>query len=184
MIGLILAGGYGRRMGKAKADLLIDGEPLYQSIAQVIQNVGVPPYLSVRKDQNFNVEPNLPLIYDFEDGKGPLQAILAALTHSKCDILVTSCDSPTIKEIHLEKLITQFDRDTDVIHFVENEKDHYFPSIWRPALIDPIKKHLQKDLSIRAFLEDVKVKKVHLTEKEGLIVNLNTLEDLEQWKKQ
>jgi len=184
MIGLILAGGYGRRMGREKVQLEIEGVPLYMRVAQTLKNAGVSPHLSLRSDQTPPADFTLPVIRDFEDGKGPLQAILAALQTSGRDVLVVPCDLPNLNEQHLVKLMDAFQDESDVVHFSQEGELHFFPSIWSKQLINAIAQHIQTDLSIRRFIKDLRVRTIPLSESGEPLINLNTPEDLEKWKKQ
>ena len=96
IVGVILAGGAGRRMGTDKAMLLLNGLPLIQRIAGVLHEVfGKVVIVSDRGDAYSFL--NLPTYPDVEKNCGPLGGIHSAFVHTDAPALfVVGCDTPFI----------------------------------------------------------------------------------------
>jgi molybdopterin-guanine dinucleotide biosynthesis protein A len=96
LTGFVLVGGASRRMGRAKASLLLDGEPLVErqirllrsAARQVVVVGGSPGHLD---------ELDVPCLPDAIAGRGPLAGIYTALLESRTEYnLVLGCDLPFV----------------------------------------------------------------------------------------
>lgn len=104
--GLLLVGGKSRRMGTDKAQLIVEGEPLWQRGYRLLQTSGC--------GQRFVAAPQLPgWLPDTTDwvedpGEGPLRAIISTLQVSNADhLLVLAVDLPAMSRVVLDKLVAQ-----------------------------------------------------------------------------
>src|ERR1700690_4215463 len=99
IFGLILAGGYSRRMGRDKALLEFHGRPQVQYIFDLLNKYCDQVFLSKRVDQKDHK--NIPTINDapeFTD-HGPLGGILSAMKEfPDANWLVLACDLPFITD--------------------------------------------------------------------------------------
>lgn len=84
----LLSGGESRRMGTPKADLLVDGTPLAQRIADGLATEGIPVVVLGRQPVA-----GYPLLLDEEEFQGPLAA-LARFQPEWETVFVVSCDLP------------------------------------------------------------------------------------------
>jgi molybdopterin-guanine dinucleotide biosynthesis protein A len=96
LTGFVLVGGASRRMGRAKASLLLDGESMLDRQIRVLRSVacriavvgGQPGYLD---------EFDVPCVPDAVTGRGPLGGIYTALLESRTEFsLVLGCDLPFV----------------------------------------------------------------------------------------
>ncbi len=101
--GLVLAGGRSERMGRDKAALVHpDGRPLARRTHDLLVAAGCAEvYLSLREEQalppGFEDKPEVPVIRDTADARGPLAGMLAAMRATPdADWLVVACDLPRL----------------------------------------------------------------------------------------
>ena len=101
--GFVLAGGASRRLGCPKALLMLGGETMIERQLRVLRSVtqralvvGWPSdLLWPAKIKNLSGVPRLP---DSQPGKGPLEGICTALTHSRSEFnLFLGCDMPFVE---------------------------------------------------------------------------------------
>ncbi|MDE2028258.1 MAG: NTP transferase domain-containing protein [Candidatus Omnitrophica bacterium] len=106
LFGLILAGGYSKRMGHDKALLEFHGKPQVEFIHELLQQYCAGVFLSKRADQK--PYKGLPFINDDPAfaGQGPLGGILSTMKeYPGCGWLVVACDLPLINNEALQVLI-------------------------------------------------------------------------------
>ncbi|MGA8185137.1 MAG: molybdenum cofactor guanylyltransferase [Terriglobia bacterium] len=105
LTGFVLVGGASRRMGRAKASLLLDGESMLDRQIRVLRSVacriavvgGQPGYLD---------EFDVPCVPDAVTGRGPLGGIYTALLESRTEFsLVLGCDLPFVNRNLLARLM-------------------------------------------------------------------------------
>jgi len=111
LFGLVLAGGYSRRMGRDKGTLDYHGQPQAAWAAELLESMGLQTYLSVRADQA-GMAPygERPLVLDSNTGSGPAAGLLAAFDlHPEAAWLVLAADMPLIDRHTLEVLIAERD---------------------------------------------------------------------------
>jgi molybdopterin-guanine dinucleotide biosynthesis protein A len=106
IFGLILAGGYSRRMGQDKSLLEFHGKPQIEYVHELLQRSCVEVFLSKRKDQRSYKDLNV--INDREEfsGHGPLGGILSAMKeHPDASWIVVACDLPFITGETIQTLL-------------------------------------------------------------------------------
>ncbi|HLY78444.1 MAG TPA: NTP transferase domain-containing protein, partial [Caulobacteraceae bacterium] len=102
MVGVVLAGGASRRMGRDKAALAVDGETLAARAARRL--LGVCPRVAIA-DGGRGLVPGLPCLPD-APGAGPAAGILgAARAWPGHSLLVLACDLPRVSEALLRELV-------------------------------------------------------------------------------
>ena len=109
VVGVVLAGGHSRRMGRDKASIVYPGrnQPQWSIVAHLLAQVCGPVYVSVRKGQVLPVSDaqSCSVLYD-EDSYGPLSGILAAMSrHPNHAVLAVACDLPLLSEATLTQLL-------------------------------------------------------------------------------
>ena len=100
LTGAVLAGGESRRMGRDKAVLVVDDQPLWQRQVHLLRAAGAGVVGIVRRpDQSALALPaNVPLWQDTVSGIGPLAGVHAALTACSTGWLaVIATDMPRIE---------------------------------------------------------------------------------------
>ena len=105
--GLILTGGYSRRMGQDKALINLEGTTLLDRTYNLLNSFIERVYVSIRSDQSNEAErAQYPLIIDQVSYSGPIAGILSAgdfNPHSGW--LVVACDMPFLDRQTIEQLI-------------------------------------------------------------------------------
>ena len=183
VIGLILAGGEGRRMGYQNKGLVtLQDRPL---VAHVIARIAPQVdqlYISVNQDLERYQPFNLPLIQDEETlvGQGPLAGIATLLPMLEPDdvLQVVSCDGPYIPQDLVARLSAAREMDT-VVYPRTDERAHYLYLQGRVGKLREITSFLATgDLRIRALLTHLGARAI-LFDDEMAFVNCNSMQDIE-----
>ncbi|MEN9613215.1 MAG: hypothetical protein RLZZ628_4029 [Bacteroidota bacterium] len=134
--GLVLVGGKSQRMGQDKSNLNYHGKPQREYVCELLQKVGVTPYLSCRKEQMEDLAKlGYELVPDTFTELGPLGAILSAFRARPNDAwLVIACDLPFLNESVLNELIQNRRVSANATAFLNptNEFPEPLISIWEP----------------------------------------------------
>lgn len=184
VVGIILAGGEGRRMGYHNKGLLpLAGKPM---IAHVIEKIAPQVdrlYISANDDLEQYGIFNLPIIPDeiAWQGNGPLAGIASVLKHLSDDdiVQVVSCDGPMIPD-NLVALLGVERMAEKVVYPETQDRGHYLYLQGKVADLRAIESLLEaKDLRIRALLAKLQAKAVLFTE-EDVFLNCNYPEDIQR----
>ena len=104
LAGFVLAGGESRRMGRDKALLEIDGQPLVERIALRVKEAAGS--VVIVGDPEKYASLGFPVVPDRIAGLGPLGGLLTALEESQAEWnLMVACDMPAIKANTLVRLV-------------------------------------------------------------------------------
>lgn len=106
--GVVLAGGRSRRMGREKALLEVNGEPLWQRQMRVLREAGVAEvWLSARPEQTWAVTGGADgVVHDAIPDAGPLAGIVAALHAMRgTHLAVLAVDLPRMEPAWLRTLV-------------------------------------------------------------------------------
>jgi molybdenum cofactor guanylyltransferase len=141
LFGLILAGGYSRRMGRDKALLDINGKPQVEFVFDLLQKFCPQVFLSKRGDQKFYND--LAFINDSGEfsGHGPLGGILSAMkAYPDASWLVVGCDLPFISEETIEFLLKHRDPSKTATAFISTQDGLPEPlcAIWENHAYGPV----------------------------------------------
>ena len=174
--GLVLAGGKSVRMGKDKGELNYFGENQRDVAIKLLQKNHLKTYLSVRKEQQIDVEHT---ITDKFLGLGPFGAICSAFQHNPNKAwLVIATDLPFINSKVIQKLLKH--RNPAKIATSIKGKNKEFPepliTIWEPKSYPVLLSYLAQGYSCpRKVLinEDIEIVEID----DAYIRNVNTPED-------
>ena len=113
---VILAGGQSRRMGKDKAWIEFDGQPLIERTLRAVRSSGITQvFISGRAGTDYSVL-GCPVLLDQEAGLGPLAGIERALEATRASLmLVLAVDLPRMTAAFLRKLADSCDALTGAI---------------------------------------------------------------------
>ncbi len=108
---VILAGGESRRMGRSKAWLVVDGQPLIARAVDTARKIGVEEvFISGRVGEDYSAL-KCPVLLDLEPGFGPLGGIERGLSAANSPLLlVLAVDLPQMRPEFLEKLLARCDQ--------------------------------------------------------------------------
>lgn len=187
VVGVILSGGEGRRMGYQNKGLVsLDGKPL---IAHVIERISPQVdalYISANDDLEQYQAWNLPV---FEDeacwqGQGPLAGIATILRQLEEDDLlqVVSCDGPLIPANLVATLSAARCMTSPAVKVVYPEtatRGHY---LYLQGLVKDLREIesvlAENDLRIRALLARLEAKAVPFTDEKAFL-NCNSPQDIQ-----
>lgn len=139
----ILAGGEARRMGVAKADLVVHRRPILAYLLDRFQWRGptmlitAPSRRSPAGCELFDRE-----VVDPVDGQGPLRGVLTALENLTTPLaVVTTVDMPCIETVHLNRMIEMLDRHALGLMIRRDTHVEPFPSLYRADALKVIQQH-------------------------------------------
>lgn len=180
---VLLAGGQSRRMGRDKALLEVEGQPLWRLQIAKLEPVADEILISVRETGSF-IESEYPKIPDPPGARGPLGGVASALhaaTHPH--LLVLAVDLPAMTSAYLETLSAHITAGAGVVP----ELDGYYQgtcAIYPVRLLPLVEETLQSgDPSfqnlIRQALASGQMKVVPVDDKDRpLFANWNTPESI------
>ena len=188
LVGVVLAGGSGRRMGRAKGDLAVDdGVSLAEHAALVLGPLCGTVVISVAPGGE-NPAPDYSIVRDSEPaGRGPLAGIAAAFgATGSADLLVLACDYPRVETEVLEAILRVATPDDEMVIVTDGRgRDHPLVGLWRRSMEEPVRTALEIGLyKVRSLLAEARVRRLDLTSLPGqdadaALINLNTRADLD-----
>jgi molybdopterin-guanine dinucleotide biosynthesis protein A len=160
MTGVVLAGGQSTRMGRDKATLEFDGQPLLERAVAVLREC-FPEVMVIRQD-------DVP-------GLGPIGGLLTALRRAP-EIFVVACDMPFLDAALIREMAAQLPGYDAVA--IPGEPLH---AAYSARILPVVEAQIAAgDYSVQSLLSKLRVKTVEA----GPIINVNTPEELEAaWQK-
>jgi molybdopterin-guanine dinucleotide biosynthesis protein A len=159
-IGLVLAGGVGRRMGRPKGDLPVDGRSLALRAARTLEPVCRGVLISVRPDGD-NPAPGYAAVADDPPaGRGPLAGIHAAFQAAAgADLLVLACDYPRVDTGLLRRLTESGSTAEDLILPAEaTGRLHPLVGLWRQSAVVALDEALaERRFKVRDLVDRLRV---------------------------
>jgi molybdopterin-guanine dinucleotide biosynthesis protein A len=102
---MLLAGGRSWRMGRDKATLVFDGEPLWQRQLQELRKLTPTALWVSARTRPLWCPPELEIVLDEPPSRGPLSGLAAGLSRLQTShLLVMAIDLPRVPVGHLRKL--------------------------------------------------------------------------------
>jgi molybdopterin-guanine dinucleotide biosynthesis protein A len=182
---VILTGGKSSRMGRPKALLPFDGEPLIAHILRGLKKVFAEAVVVAAPEQELPALPAV-LVRDEVAYQGPVSGIyhgLRAASHDVC--FVTSCDAPFLSLTLISHLISQIG-DADVVVPYWQERFQPLHALYRTSVAPLLKDQLERGELRPIFLYDkVRTLKIHEDEIRRLdpdgfsMLNMNSPADYE-----
>lgn len=190
---VVLTGGKSSRMGRPKALLPFDGEPLIVHIVRHLKRVFAETVVVAAPEQELPLLP-VALVRDQVAYQGPVSGIyrgLKAATKEVC--FVTSCDAPFLDLALISHLLSEIS-DCDVVVPFWQERFQPLHAVYRTSVAPLLKDQLERGELRPIFLYDkVRTRKVHEDEirtldPEGMsFLNMNSPADydsaLQLWRK-
>ena len=164
-VGVVLAGGAGKRMGGPKGAFVFRGKTLVQRAVEALQPVCDRVLVSVAA----GAAPPLSLATTIEDpppaGRGPLAGLAAAFAETgDADLMVLACDYPFVEASFCRAIVAaaQFGPEVDVAFPVDaSGRDHPLVAFWRRTAEAAITAALCRgELSVRGVLGVVRVRRL------------------------
>ncbi len=161
-IGLVLAGGSGRRMGRTKGDLIFEGTTLATRAARALWPMCGSVFISVARDRP-NPAPGFPTVEDEPPaGRGPLAGIAAGFRATgSADLVVLACDYPRVVSDLLAALAAGGADHDVVIPTDPGGRDHPLVGLWRRSAEDSVRRALEEGArEVRGVLRDLRVRRL------------------------
>lgn len=187
-IGLVLAGGLGSRLGRAKGDLVLGGRPLAERAAAVLGPLCRGVLISLRAG-SANPAPGIPAVEDAPPaGRGPLAGILAAFeATADRDLLVLACDYPGVCGELLERLVESAEPADALVFPVDaSGRDHPLVGLWRRRTHAGVRsaldrgRHRVADVVSELGARRVDARRLGVEDAERALANVNRPEDLDE----
>ncbi len=160
--GAILAGGASRRMGRDKATVEFEGEPMISRVAEALAACLERVRVVLRPGSASPID--LPRIDDRLDVRAPVSGLHAALSACKTTaVLVTPCDAPEIEPRLLLALLALTPTRDNIDAIVPLGADGHEPllAVYRPSALPVLERRVEAGkLSLRGLLEDIRVRSV------------------------
>src|SRR5262245_61862853 len=183
---VVLTGGKSSRMGRPKALLLFDGEPLIVHLVRALKQMFAETVIVAAPDQEL---PDLPvtLVRDEVAYQGPVGGIYYGLKAARGEFcFVTSCDVPFLNPALISHLTAHISRYDVVVPFWEN-RFQPLHAVYRTKMLPLLKEQLDRGELRPIYLFD-KVETCKVDEDairhfdpEGLsFLNMNTPDDYER----
>lgn len=183
---IVLAGGKSSRMGRPKALLLFDKEPLIVHIVRALNRIFAETVVVAAPEQEL---PSLPckLARDEVAYQGPVGGIYYGLRAAGGQLsFVTSCDVAFLNDDLISHLISQIS-EYDVVVPYWQERFQPLHAVYRRSVLPLLKEQLDREELRPVYLFDkvrtckVSEAEIRRFDPEGLsFLNMNTLADYEQ----
>jgi molybdopterin-guanine dinucleotide biosynthesis protein A len=143
----VLAGGQGARMGKAKAEIKVDGKPILECLLAEYRWPGPTMLVTAPGREHpsgyelFHTE-----VVDPVAGEGPLRGLLTALENVTTPLLaVTTVDMPGVSRLQLSWLVSELEHRPKTLGVMcrHAKQIEPFPSIFRAQAIDTVRARLE-----------------------------------------
>lgn len=190
---VVLTGGKSSRMGRPKALLPFDGEPLIVHVVRALRKMFAETVVVAAPDQELPILPVI-LARDEVAYQGPVSGIYHGLKAATKDVaFVTSCDAPFLNLELIAYLLSQI-TEHDVVVPQWQERLQPLHAAYRKAVAPLLKAQLERGELRPIFLYDkVRTRKIHEDEirqrdPEGLsFLNMNSPAEydaaLQLWRK-
>jgi molybdopterin-guanine dinucleotide biosynthesis protein MobB len=179
-IGVVLAGGEARRMGRDKRTLRLAGASLLERNVALLQTIFPTVVVSVREDRPvpLTLPAGVEVLNDMVPGC-PLGGIATALTRFRAPVFVLAADTAFAERVAVERVLAAFDGVDMVLPIVDGHLEPLH-AVYGPGCLGPAQSLLEAGRnSILELLPKVRVATVGFDSTRPFF-NVNTPEDLEE----
>lgn len=150
VLGLVMAGGQSRRMGKDKGSIDYYGQPHREYLANLLSPFSDQVFMSLRQVQAEEVHSEYEHLYDSFTGLGPYGALLSAFKrHPNHAWLTIACDLPFLNHETLQYLVDN--RNPSKLATCFHNPETGFPepliTIWEPSIYPVLLEFLSQGYS-------------------------------------
>lgn len=174
VLGAVLAGGAGKRVGGAKASLELCGRPLIAYPIAALREAGLQAVVVAKPDTPLP-QLDVPVVHDSSAVLHPLAGVLAALDHAEGAVLVVGTDMPDIPPQLLRRL-ADADEDADVVVATAGGRLEPLCARYSPAARETLARALADEAPLRATV--AAMKPLEVATDSAAVRNVNTLADL------
>ena len=189
-IGVVLAGGEGRRFGRPKGEVLLGGGTLAERAARALKPLCGSVIVSIAKG-GANPAPAYPAIEDKGRRRGPLGGLAAAFASTgKADLLVLACDYPAVGTSFLRSLLAAAEGEGgDLVFPVDGAgRDHPLVALWRRGAETAVTAALQEnDFKVQALFPELALRRLPVQvfpnfDLRRVLANVNWPDDLDAFR--
>ena len=181
LYGLVLTGGFSKRMGKDKAFLNFNGKPQFVYLFELLKPFCKEVFLSCRAEQSVQLGDHYPQIFDLHDGIGPMNGLLSFFDQNPSKAcLIVACDMPFVDEKVIRYLIKNRQPEMFATAYKsKNELPEPLLTIWEPKSYDKLQSAFQKNtFSLRDILKKEKCLLLQTIDDKTLL-NINNPDELD-----
>jgi len=189
ILGVILAGGQSRRMGRDKSFIKLNGKTLIEHT--IIKVKKFLPNLIIISNENKNeiMKYGIDLVNDcLSKNQGPLIGIMTAMKYIKDNkknfdwIATFPCDTPFFPELLIKKFIDNSKSKKSLLYFASSKgQRHNVFGLWSLKLYDKLHNDIvnKNSRKVEDWAEQNDVQRIEFSfEKDDPFFNINTEEDL------
>ncbi len=189
VIGAVLAGGRGRRIGGDKPSLLLGDTTLVRHVLDALCSAGLEVALVLRPGQPVPLTAHtIAVVRDEIENAGPLGGLQALLRWLPAEwALVAACDQPFLAPGLLQGLLSERKNGLDVICAHSSDRLEPLPGLYHRSILPAIDRQLERgERSLVDLLVSLRVREVprHLVEQWdpslASFLNINRPEELER----
>lgn len=185
LYGVILCGGKSSRLGIPKYQIEKESMPLYKWWIKTMQTCCDQIFISCQTSQIADIDHPF-IIEDESKDSGPLEGIYNAfLFNSTVNWLVVACDLVYASDKDLDDLLKSNRSDKAAVCFENPETGEPYPllSIYNSRIFPTLKKEYQGEFKSAKHLLMVSDALVLMPTDSKILKGINTIEELEDWKK-
>ena len=194
ILGVILAGGQSKRMGKDKLFLELNNKKLIEHTIDKVKKYLKQVIIITNQDNEFFLKNNLITVKDCIEGQlGPLVGILTAMKWAKENgnkyswVATFPCDTPFFPESIIKSFIEESEKKESLILCASSHgRKHNIFGLWSLDLYEKLENDLvnKKIRKVQDWTQKNKIKNLEFKFKDyDPFFNINTKEDLEFAKK-
>jgi len=189
ILGVILAGGQSRRMGRDKSLIKLNGKTLIEHTTIKVKKF--LPNLIIISNENKNeiMKYGIDLVNDcLSKNQGPLIGIMTAMKYIKDNkknfdwIATFPCDTPFFPELLIKKFIDNSKSKKSLLYFASSKgQRHNVFGLWSLKLYDKLHNDIvnKNSRKVEDWAEQNDVQRIEFSfEKDDPFFNINTEEDL------
>jgi molybdopterin-guanine dinucleotide biosynthesis protein A len=189
MIGVVLAGGEGRRFGEPKGDVVLGGATLAERAAKALKPLCGSVIVSVARG-HASPAPGYSTVEDDGARRGPLGGLASAFASTgRADLLVLACDYPAVGSSFMRSLVAAAGGADDLVFPVDAAgRDHPLVALWRRSAESRVIAALQDNaFKVQAILPDLAVRRLPAQvfpnfDLKRVLANVNWPEDLDAFR--
>ena len=174
VLGAVLAGGAGKRVGGAKASLELCGRPLIAYPIAALREAGLEPVVVAKRDTPLP-ELDVTVVHDASAVLHPLAGVLAALDHAGGPVVVVGTDMPDIPPQLLRRL-ADADEEAEVVVATAAGRLEPLCARYSPAAREALARALAQEAPLRATV--AAMNPLEVATDSAAVRNVNTLADL------
>jgi molybdopterin-guanine dinucleotide biosynthesis protein A len=166
----VLAGGRGRRMGRPKALVELDGRPLISYPLAAAAQAGLDAVVVAKAGTNLP-ELDVPVWREPDEPVHPLLGIVTAVEQADGPVVAVACDQPFVTPELLQRLATGPEAAVRV-----GDRLEPLPARYEPAALPALRAALDSESSLRRTLASLAP--VEMECEASLVASVNTPEEL------